>query len=691
MSKEFKHLLSPLQISEKLYAKNRIVKAPQSTWFFEDDGKAGERAIGFYESLAAGGVGLLIVSAVTWHKEHPVGAYASLNSNEHVEGMKTLVEKVHAHNCPILCQLHHSGASAFTGHGYKEPIGPSTLSAEEIPCPPPVGKPTRGLTLKEIEEDKESYFAAAQRAIECGFDGIEVHCAHGYYLESFLSRVWNKREDQYGSQSMENRTRLIVELITGLRKRFGKTLPIGLRLNGQEWGAKNSMTIEEAKQAAKIFENAGVNYISVSGYGFGKLPFRYLPDYWVYPEPEEHMKPYVKDYKGLGLLIPSAQAIKKVVNIPVIAVGRMDEEKGEKVLEENKADLIAFGRYLWADAEFPNKLMQGRREDIVPCTRCGTCEDPPVGRPRRCRVNPAFGREYELSLKPAQAKKKILVIGGGPAGLECARASSIRGHSIALYEAGQSLGGKLPLASMIKGSEVENILSIIKYLKTQVGKLPISVYLNTKVTEENITAILNKEKPDEVVVATGGIYNLPNIPGIDNRKVSSVNSLSSQVKLPLQLFGSNLLEKLTKIFLPMGKNVVVVGGKIEGLQGATFLLKRNRHVTILEESAEIGKGIPPRFLDRLLPWLKEKEVQIFSEVQYEKITNDGVYIKDKNGVSLCIKGDNYMILPSQDSNYELDKALAHISYHKIGSANGSETGSLIVDALETARRLACKL
>ena len=284
---QFHKLLSPLSLGSGLTLKNRMIKAPQSSWFFEDDGSAGDRVIDFYEAIAAGGVGLVIVSAITWRSDHPAGAYGALHDDRFLPGMKCLVERCHAHGCPVFCQLHHSGASAMTGHGGGLPIGPSDLGPDEIPCPPPVGKPTRGLTAEEIAEDKELYFKAAERAKAAGFDGIEVHCAHGYYLESFVSRVWNRRDDQYGPQSLENRTRLPLEIIAGLRERLGADYPLGLRMNGQEWGADKGLTIAETVAIAKIFEGAGVRYISVSGYGFGPLPFRYLPDYWPYPEPEE--------------------------------------------------------------------------------------------------------------------------------------------------------------------------------------------------------------------------------------------------------------------------------------------------------------------------------------------------------------------------------------------------------------------
>lgn len=686
---EFPHLLAPLVINSRLKLKNRIVKAPQSSWFFEEDGSAGDRVVNFYEALARGGVGLNILSAIVWRSDHPAGRYGALWDDKFLPGIRRIVERNHAYDCPIMCQLHHTGPSAMTGHGGGAPVGSTTLSAEEIPCPPPVGKPTRGLTPEEIEEDKRLYLAAAERAYNAGFDGIEVHCAHGYYLESFMSRVWNRRSDQYGPQSMENRTRIVVELIRELRRRFGPDYPVGLRLNGREWGANGAQTIEEAVEAARIFENEGVNYISVSGYGFGPIPFRYLPDYWPYPEPEEHMKDFVGDFRDLGLLVPAAAAIRKAVGIPVIAVGRLDEKKGERILADGKADLIALGRMLWADPDLPRKVKEGRPEDIVRCTRCGTCEDPPVGGPRRCRVNPAFGHEGELRLpeRPltAEQPRKVMVVGGGPAGMEAAITASLLGHRVSLYEKSSSLGGKLPLAGMIKGSDVEDIRSIVPGLQRRLAALPVEVRTGVTVTAD----MIREQRPDVLILGMGGRYLMPAIPGIDNRKTTGVDKLGRQAALPLRIFGPELLHRLTRCFMPLGRHVVIIGGRIEGLQGAVFLIKRGRRVTVIEESGDLGGGIPPRYLDRVLPWLRKKGAEIHTSVKIQDITDEGVGIATADGQRLRISGDTYMVLTSQAPNddlYETFRETPGMQVIRIGSANGYKEGSLIVHALATGRR-----
>jgi len=688
MAQNYKNLLSSLKITERVTLKNRMIKAPQSCMYWNEDYSINDRVIDFYEGIAKGGAGMIILDGVLWFPAHPGGIYGALYDDKYLPGMKELVERIHQHDCPIICQFHNTAQSAPSSFDGSPPVAPSTLTEDELPCPVPVVMPTRGISLEEIQWHRTEYVKAALRAQEAGFDGVEVHGAHGYFLEGFLSRVWNKRTDQYGCQNMENRTRLMVEIITDIKEKAGADYLVGVRINGEEWGAEGGMTIEESVEIAKILEAAGADYISVSGYGYGPLPFRYLPDYWPYPEPEDYMKPFMDRYKGQGLFIPSAAAIKNAVKVPVIAAGRMDENKAEEIIAQKKADIIAFGRQIWADPEFPNKVTEGRIEDIVRCTRCGTCEDPPAG-PRRCRVNPSMGRERELAFKPAVQKKKVMVVGGGPAGMEAARVAALRGHEVSLYEKESSLGGKLYLASMIKGNDIEDVMPIVDYLKTQIEKSDISVSLKKEVTRD----LLAREKPDALIIAPGGNYNLPDIAGIEGKNVSSVNSLYKMVRPFLKSLGPKALNTLTHLFLPVGRKVVIIGGQIEGCQGAVFMAKRGRDVTILESSDEFGKGIPPRYLDRLKDWFIKKNIQIFTGVEYHEINKRGVLITTKEGLTLSVEGDSVMVLPSQEPNNTLaESARAMVDeVHVIGSAQGAEAGSLIVDALLSGRTIGCKI
>ena len=273
--------------------------------------------------------------------------------------------------------------------------------------------------------------------------------------------------------------------------------------------------------------------------------------------------------------------------------------------------------------------------------------------------------------------------------METARVAALRGHDVTLFEKSSRLGGKLPLAAMIKGVEVEDVRPVISYLTTQVGKLNIKVRLGEEATVSKILA----EKPDAVVIATGGLYRLPSLKGVENRNVAGVNSLSKQVKLPLLVFGPELLNKLTKLFLPIGKRVAIIGGQIEGLQGAVFLRKRCREVTVLIPCETFGKGIPPRYLDRLKPWLAKKDVQLLGGVTCDQITDQGVVITTKDKQRKLIEADTVMVLLSQEPDTSLLEALKGSVKEVLcaGSVNGAQVGSLIVNAIEDGRRIGCNL
>ncbi len=683
-----KTLLSPLKLTDTLTLKNRMIKSPQSTMYWDDDYFMSDRVIDFYESIAKGGVGLIILAGILWYPAHPGGIYGALYDDKYLPGMKKFVERMHRHGCPVFCQFHHTGPSSPSDDKGGRPFGPSRLEQEEMASPLPYLHATRELTLEEIEEHKRRYIDAAVRAKEAGFDGVEVHAAHGYFLASFLSRVWNRRTDQYGIQSFENRTRLMVEIIDGIRERCGEDFPVGVRINGEEYGAKGAMTLEESREIAKILDKKGVCYISVSGYGFGPLPMTYVPDYFPYPEPEDYMKPYMDRYRGDGVYAYCAEEIKKVVNAPVVAVGRMDENKAERILSRGKADLIALGRTLWADPEFPNKVRDGRIDDIVRCTRCATCEDPPRGA-RRCRVNPAMGRETELEIKPAATFRKVMVIGGGPAGMECARVASLRGHHVTLVEKASRLGGRLFLASMIKGSDVEDVKPVIKYLTRQITERSgVDLRLNTKGTVE----LVAKERPDVVVVATGGTYALPDVPGIRRWNVQGVKTMSKLAALPLRVLGPDRLNELTRLMLPLGSRITIIGGQIEGIQGAVFLKKRGKNVAVLETSDHIGEGIPPRYMERAADWLKKKEVPISTGVTLQFIDKEGVHYRDDQGRECFRKSDFVLVLTRQTPEHALADSLRTIvpEVHVIGSANGAAS-SLIVHAIAEGRAMGVNL
>jgi 2,4-dienoyl-CoA reductase (NADPH2) len=485
-SKRFEKLLSPFQIG-KVKLKNRMVKSPQGTGM-NDDGRPTDAALGYNEALAKGGVGLIIMGAAA--VVFPLGATGwvrrkrAMNDDKLIPVYSGLTRLVHSYGIPFFVELAHGGPAhtqAITG---LQPIASSSLTADETPVP---AYPTaRQLTIDEIKDVQLQFVEAAERAQKAGFDGVELHGAHRYLINSFLSCAWNKRQDEYGCQDLRSRARFAVEIIQAIKERLGQDFPVGIRFNGGEWGLEKGITAEESQAFGKMFEEAGADSLDVSGYCYGNFAWGYWPEQLRLLEPAPEVKPWLNTINRPGFLVTRAEKIKRLVSIPVISGGRMDPELAEWDLQNGKVDLVFMGRRLLADPELPNKVAEGRLEDIAPCTACCECWEATVEQrgPVKCRINAALGKEREYEIKPAGKKKRILVVGGGPAGIEAARVAAMRGHEVILYERQHKLGGQLPLSALIKGLEVEDLVALVRYLKTQIAKLEIRegdwVYIETK-------------------------------------------------------------------------------------------------------------------------------------------------------------------------------------------------------------------
>lgn len=684
---KFDKLMSPLEITPTITFKNRIMKTGQSTFRWNDDGTAdGSPAIALYEAIAAGGAAAVVIGGVMW--DDMPGRYCNVWDDKFIPGLTELVEAVHRHDSYIIGQLHHGGPSAAVlGEG--RPFSSSTIETEDLPIPEPEGRATRGLSVDEIHEKERLIVEGAVRMKKAGFDGVEVHAAHGYLLNSFLSPIWNKRDDEYGFEDIVNRTRIMAELYQMIREACGPDFLIGTRINGREWSpltGNNGITPEIARETAIALEMIGYQYISLTGYGYGPLPFRFVPDYFPYPDPEPHMKPYMKDFEGMGMLLPAAKYIKDAVEVPVVCVGRMDEEKGERALEEGYADIIGFGRYLWADPEFPNKVKDGRIDEIRRCNRCGSCQDPLVS-PRICRVNPALGRERELALRPAEVKKKVMVVGGGPAGMEASIDAAARGHEVDLYEKSGTLGGRLKLASMIKGNKVEDIMPIYDYLTTMIDKSDVRVHLNEEVTPE----LVKREKPDVILLANSSPYLIPNIPGIDGSNVHTIPSLSKLAKLPLKFFSPEFINKMSKHFMPIGKKIVVIGAGAEGAQCATFMAHCGKDVVLLSEDEDVGGLVPVPYKVRLEPWFEENGVEVVRNAEVKEIRK-GFVIAVVDGKDRAFGCDSVLVMLPEvrdETFYEKLKDTG-VEVMEIGSVLGGEN-AFVKHAILDGRVAACEL
>jgi 2,4-dienoyl-CoA reductase (NADPH2) len=360
-------------------------------------------------------------------------------------------------------------------------------------------------------------------------------------------------------------------------------------------------------------------------------------DNMFYPEPHIPVEQFPKElewgYKGLLVNVPVAAAVKKTVSIPVMTVGGLAADTGEMILREGKVDLIGMTRRFLADHEYANKAREGRIEDIQPCTHCGHCSST-YNEPRHCRINACFGREsYEPA--PTGKKKKVVVVGGGPAGMQAARVAAHRGNEVTLFEKSGYLGGALPIAAIVKGFDVEDVTLIINFFKTQIKKLKVKVKLSREFTLSDVDDM----KPDVVVLAVGCEPTYPDVPGINSRNVIKSSDLYGTLRFFLRIFGPKMLRTLTKVWMPVGKNVVIIGGAIQGCQLGEYLTKRGRKVTIVDMGKGIGDGLYPERKTRLFYWFNKKGVTMLPEVKLIEITKEGLVIETKEGDRRLLKAN----------------------------------------------------
>jgi 2,4-dienoyl-CoA reductase (NADPH2) len=693
VNSRYEKILEPGRIGS-VKTRNRFVKsgAGMLMWH-QDDLHMRPEVLAFYEGIARGGVGLLIVESPT--VDYPRGVRWKeryrIDDDKYIQGLSELVSIIHKHGCPTFMQMNHDGPwqvklpfspePMYDG----EPIGASPVSFDfegdfhaEKPHP---------LTIEEIQEIVDKFASAAVRAQKAGFDGVDINAASSHLLHNFFSPFWNKRTDSYGG-SIENRARFAMEVIREIKKRAGNDFPVSIIINGVEMsqaiGVPDSecLTHKDAQGIARCLQAAGADAIQVRSHFLGYHVGAYLPDSLFYPEPPIPIESFPKAYDasdfGVGANIPGAAGIKSVVSIPVTVVGKLDADIGERILREGKVDFIAMTRRLLADPDYPRKIAEGRVDEIQPCTGCDNC----LGS-RRCRINGLLGTPYN-TIEKAEKKKKVLVIGGGPAGMSAARVSAMRGHDVTIYEKASSLGGLLPLAAIVKGSHPEDLSLIIGYFTRQLSKLGVKVELGK---EANLV-IVDAIKPDVVFLAAGGSSTVPKISGIDKPNVISGAALHKKLKLALRFFKPQTLRDLTKFYLPMGKRVVVIGGAIQGCELAEFLAKRGRKVTIVESKPVIGEGMVDALLSNLLKWFEKKGVALISGVkEFVEITDKGLTIIAGDGKTQTLEADSIVTALPLTSNNELLNGIKAkgIEVYPVGDCREP---LLIADAIGSALRTA---
>jgi len=654
-------LLAPGRIG-KLELRNRMIVAAMGVSLAEEDGTCGERLIAYHEAQARGGVGLIVtgVSGVAW----PVGAVmpnqCGISEEGFIPGLERLTGAVHAHGAKIAAQLHHGGLvavhAAQTGHPLWAPSLPGAFKGdfldaflpEELAAFAGAAVPSvKVLTHADIQQAIQQFAQAAERARAAGFDGVEIHGGHGYLLSSFFSPATNKRSDEYGG-SLENRARLMLEVVRATRRAVGPDFPMWCKLVSREVGKDPGIKLEDAQRLAVLLEEAGVDALAVSAYhdtGQGKLHSgSNIPH-----EPECN--------------VPAAAAIKARVRVPIIAAGRIELDRADVRMTEGAFDFLALGRKLLADPSLPNKLAAGRTEDIRPCIYCYTCVSAAYVRQQvRCAVRPETGYEVSLgspqTLRLPRAGRPIVVVGGGPAGLEVARRLDCYGHRVILLESGADVGGTLRLASLAYAPNEE----LLEWLRRQIASSDVDVRVGSRGTPDGIRAL----EPDEVVVATGAIREPPPIRGVELDHVlsgedlrhlllgESSDSLRSKTGVTTRLLtrlgaatglNANLefVRNATRRWMPLGSRIAIIGGELVGLELAEFLTERGRAVTVIEEGAKCGRGLTPVRRMRLLSELREHAVALHAGVHEVSIERKSVAFTDSVGQIHRVPADHVII------------------------------------------------
>jgi 2,4-dienoyl-CoA reductase-like NADH-dependent reductase (Old Yellow Enzyme family)/thioredoxin reductase len=589
------HLFSPLSL-KGIQLKNRIVMPPLASFLIEDDGSVTEKTIEHYKRRAAGGPAMVIMEAHAVSPEGIVSHHqARIYDDCYVEGLSRIVNVIKAEGAVPAIQIHHGGRQTSAKVIKQKPFAPSNL-----PCPTIRGD-VEPLTAEGIQRIVRHFGEAARRAVQAGFELIEINGAHGYLINQFLSRFSNIREDRYGGDAA-GRARFAFETVQEIRKATGPDFPLSFKISAQEF-VPDGLTVEESLEILKEIIPAGVDMIQVSAGNDASAEWICQPM-----------------FMEKACLADSAGIIRRALQMPVMAVGRInDPQVAEAILAEEKADLVCIGRGLLADPEMPKKAQQGRLDDIRICIACNTCMESIFRRGRiECLVNPTLGREKEMELKPTETPKKVMVIGGGPGGLHVAWVAARRGHDVHLYEKQAQLGGQLNLGSVTKYKK--ELLSLIGFQKRQVEKSGIKTHLNCEVTLDTV----GREKPDVVVLSTGSIPVKPPVPGIDKPIVRTL----------AQAFDSEHLARM---------KTVVIGGGATGCEVAHHLSESGGSVTIVEQLEKLAGQLESMTRKVLLKQLRENHVQFLTGSRLAKVEDHGVVITLPDGRESFIEAEAVVI------------------------------------------------
>jgi len=615
-----KYLFTPYRI-RNLELKNRIVMPGLASFLFESDGSVTDQTIEHYRRRAAGGPAMIITEACAVSPEGIVSLHQPrIYEDRFTEGFSKIAAAIRSEGTVPALQIHHGGRQTSAKVIQRDPLAPS-----DLPCPAIRGKVVP-LTLDGIQELVRKFGEAAHRAAEAGFELIEIHGAHGYLINQFLSGYSNVRTDRYGGDTA-GRTRFAIEVVSEIRQRLGREFPLSFKISAQEF-VPGGLTVDESIEILKLLAEAGIDVVQVSA-GNDATPE------WI-------CQPM---FMKKACLADSAATIRKAVKIPVMAVGRINDPViADRIISEEMADLVCIGRGLLADPDMPNKAKSGRLSEIRSCIACNTCMQSIFRKGRvECRVNPVLGREKTLTFEPASKKRKIMVIGSGPGGLNAAWTAARRGHEVHLFEKSEVVGGKLIVGSVPEFKK--EIHDLIRFLENQARVSGVHFHLEREVTP----ALIQTENPEVIILATGATPWLPAIEGVDR-----------EIAVPVDHIFNGRRPNLNR--------TVVLGGGASGCEAALFLAELGCRVTLVEMLPKIAPDIEAITRKVLLQKLKENRVTVLAGWRLLRIEDKGVCIRSSESDERFVEADRVVIAAGNCSDDRLYRQIASLGYdiHRIG-------------------------
>jgi len=579
-NKYYPHLFTPIEIGA-MVVPNRIAMVPTDISSANADGSVNQRVITYHEEIAKGGCGFIIVGATTPDKAtgRPTVTCLAADEDPLIPGLSHLAEAMHRHGAKCAVQIQHPGRQAAWPRknlmsasdqiaDIPGSAGHEIIYAESIAR----GKSIRAMTVEEIYDLVEKFAEAAWRVQQAGFDSVELHGAHGYLIAQFMSAYVNKRNDRFGG-SFINRMRFVLEIVNRIKTKCGREFPIGIRYSGEEW-LEGARTLDESVRVAKLMEEHGLAYVDISA-GIFEAPAPVM-DPMYYPE---------------GWNTYTAEEIKKHVKIPVITSHSLrNPDYCEKILAEEKADMVGFCRQLIADPYWANKAKAGKKEEIRRCISCLVgCwqESLMIRRDMRCAINPAVGDERFIHLEPAKKICKVAVIGGGPAGMEAARMASLRGHQVAIFEKSGELGGAILYCCTIPGKN--KMRWYADWLRLQMKKLGVVVNYRTEPMIGDLRAF------DVVLMATGGKIEKPDIPGIGLPFVVTFEDVLRCKSKDCEYYPEDKPEPVE-----CGDNVLIWGDHFGAADVAEKLGHGGKKVTIVTQNREFAEWMEPCHRDVMM-------------------------------------------------------------------------------------------